>query len=157
MSTISIEELLDRDGQIIYTNKGVSMMPLLRQDKDLLIIKKRGLEPLKKLDVVLFKRRKDNSKDAYVLHRILEVYDDSYLIIGDNCIGKEIVKDENILGILVGIIRNNKQINFDSFLYKLYINTWCRFYHLRIFILRVKLFIKNILRKIYRLFIKKKA
>ncbi len=32
------EEILDRFGQLVYPNKGVSMMPLLRQDRDLMVI-----------------------------------------------------------------------------------------------------------------------
>ncbi len=53
---LTFEELLERDGQIAYTNKGVSMMPLLRQGRDLMVIDKKGPEPCKKYDAVLFKR-----------------------------------------------------------------------------------------------------
>lgn len=37
---MTFEEVLERDGKLVYTNKGVSMMPLLRQDQDLLVIEK---------------------------------------------------------------------------------------------------------------------
>ena len=33
---MSFEELLDRDGYLAYTNVGTSMMPLLRQGKDVM-------------------------------------------------------------------------------------------------------------------------
>ena len=36
--TISLKEELLRSGNVIFTNKGVSMKPLLRQGKDLMII-----------------------------------------------------------------------------------------------------------------------
>ena len=60
------------------------MMPLIKQDRDLLII-----EPvhgrLKKYDVPLYKR--DNGQ--YVLHRILKVREQGYVICGDNRWAKE--------------------------------------------------------------------
>ena len=38
MTNSSFEEQLARTGKLIYTNKGDSMMPLIKQDRDLLII-----------------------------------------------------------------------------------------------------------------------
>ena len=49
---LTFEELLERDGQIAYTNKGVSMMPLLRQSRDVMLISKKGQAGCKKLDAV---------------------------------------------------------------------------------------------------------
>ena len=37
----TFEEELERTGKLIYTNVGDSMMPLIRQDRDLLIIEKK--------------------------------------------------------------------------------------------------------------------
>ena len=34
----SFEEIINRDGRLIYTNVGDSMQPLIRQDRDFLII-----------------------------------------------------------------------------------------------------------------------
>ena len=39
---ISLKEELLRSGNVIFTNKGVSMKPLLRQGKDLMIIESRS-------------------------------------------------------------------------------------------------------------------
>ena len=52
----SFEEELERSGSIVFTNKGVSMMPLLRQNRDLMVIEKKGPARCKKYDVILFKR-----------------------------------------------------------------------------------------------------
>ena len=75
----TFEDQLAKTGKLIYTNRGDSMMPLIKQDRDLLII-----EPvhgrLKKYDVPLYKR--DNGQ--YVLHRILKVREQGYVICGDN-------------------------------------------------------------------------
>ena len=35
---LSFDEVLERDGKLVFTNKGVSMMPLLRADRDLMVI-----------------------------------------------------------------------------------------------------------------------
>lgn len=51
--TASFEEMLDRNGYLAYTNVGVSMMPLLRQGKDVMEIRKKGPERCKKYDAQL--------------------------------------------------------------------------------------------------------
>lgn len=143
---LTFEQLLDRDGQLAYTNKGVSMMPLLRQGKDVMIIQRKGGTRCKKLDAVLFKRPTSN---AYVLHRILRVNDDgTYWIIGDNCITGDTVTEENILGVLTAVVRDGKTIPVTNPGYRLYVNTWCRFYHLRIALLQTKHLISRCLAKL---------
>lgn len=84
MTKSTFEEQLEKNGRLIYTNVGDSMWPLIRQGKDLLVI-----EPvhgrLRKYDVPLYKR----DSGQYVLHRILEVRRDDYVICGDNRSRKE--------------------------------------------------------------------
>ena len=53
------EELLQRDGVLIYKTRGVSMRPMLKQDRDLVII--RPVEGrLKKYDIPLYRRKNGN-------------------------------------------------------------------------------------------------
>ena len=66
--TVSFEELLETKGYIVYRTVGYSMLPLLRQKRDIVEIRPKGAERCRKNDVVLYKR---NNK--YILHRILEV------------------------------------------------------------------------------------
>lgn len=147
--TLSFEQLLDQDGHLAYTNKGVSMMPLLRQGRDVMLIEKKGEKPCRKLDAVLFRRPSESGRDAYVMHRILRVNGDgTYWIIGDNCISGETVQEEQILGILTGVLRDGKPLSFLGWRYQLYVNTWCRFYHIRIWILKGKFIAARILRKL---------
>ena len=68
MNKSNFEEILARDGRLFYTNVGDSMMPLIKQGRDLLVIEKTAGK-LKKYDIPLYKR--DNGQ--YVLHRILKV------------------------------------------------------------------------------------
>ena len=44
MNRTSFEEILARDGRLFYTNIGDSMMPLIKQGRDLLVIEKKNRE-----------------------------------------------------------------------------------------------------------------
>lgn len=140
--TLSFEQLLERDGHLAFTNKGVSMMPLLREDRDLMLIDKKGPERCKRLDAVLFKRPGVSGRGAYVLHRVLRVNaDGTYWIVGDNCVRGETVAEESILGVLTGMVRDGRTISVTGRSYRLYVNTWCRWYRLRFVLLRSGRFI----------------
>lgn len=133
------EELLEH-GKIIYTNVGVSMMPLLRQNRDVMIIE-RPTGRLKKYDVPLYKR--DSGK--YVLHRILKVRKDDYVICGDNCTQKEYgITDRHIIGVLTGVIRDGKTIGMQDFSYKLYYHLWCDFFYIRVLLIKIGHLFKKI-------------
>ena len=144
---ISYEEYLNAHGTLTYTNVGVSMLPLLRQGKDLFTVQKKGAARCKPGDVVLYKR----PPDQYVLHRVIEVRPDDYVILGDNCISKEYgIADERILGVMTAYVRNGKQHTVDEPLYRLY--TW-RMLHLiplRIFWKKTILRLKSGLRKLLK-------
>ena len=102
----SIEDYLNERGTLTYSNVGVSMMPLLRQGRDLFTVRKKGPERCKVGDVVLYKR----PPDKYVLHRIVEVRRDSYVILGDSCVNREYgIRDSDILGVMTGYIRDGKE------------------------------------------------
>ena len=135
----SFEDVINTKGYIAYTNVGYSMMPFLRQKKDIIEIHKKGPERCKKYDVVLYKRG-----NKYILHRILKIYPDGYLIAGDHCtfVEKDI-KDEHIIGVMTRVLRNGKYITPDNIWYKLYVHLWCDVYPVRMLILKVKLKTKS--------------
>ncbi len=134
----TVKEELMRSGNIMFPNKGVSMRPLIRQGKDLMIIEKRENYRLKKHDIVLFERE----NGALVLHRISDVLDDGYMILGDNCIDKEYVREESVLGLMTGLLRNGKKIDLDSIVYKTYVKFWTGIYPLRRMLMKLKLKLK---------------
>ena len=134
----TVKEELMRSGNIMFPNKGVSMRPLIRQGKDLMIIEKRGNYRLKKHDIVLFER----SNGSLVLHRISDVLEDGYMILGDNCIDKEYVREESVLGLMTGLLRNGKKIDLDSIGYKTYVKFWTGIYPLRRMLMKLKLKLK---------------
>lgn len=153
--TISFDELLEKNGAFVYTNVGYSMMPLLRQYKDIIEIRKKEPGRCKKYDVVLYKRG-----EKYILHRILKVLPDGYLIAGDHCvIVEKDIKDKNILGVMTRVRRNGKEITPDNNWYKLYVHLWCDVYPVRMLLLRVKWFIYRcfsfVKRRVFRINVNK--
>jgi len=139
--TVSYEEYIEKNGSLTYTNVGVSMMPLLRQGKDLFTVTKRNGERCKKGDVVLYKR----PPDQYVLHRIIEVRENDYVILGDNCVNKEYgIKDSDILGVMTGYIKNQKEHSISDNSYKLYSFIIMKTIGLRIFLKKTKIKVKKI-------------
>lgn len=141
----SFEEELEQNGTLVFPNKGTSMMPLLRQDRDLMVIEKKGPERCKKYDAVLFKR-----KDQYILHRILKVRDRDYWIVGDHCRAGESVKDEQILGVLKQVVRDGRVIRTTDLDYRIYVHLWCDFFPLRCAILYGKEAARAVGRRIKR-------
>ena len=115
MQGTDIETLLKKDGVFVSTTSGVSMFPMLRDRRDTIIVTKRDGR-LQKYDVALYKRG-----DSYVLHRVIDVLPDSYIIRGDNCLAKEYgITDDTVLGVLTGFYRGDKEKSMKSFSYKLY-------------------------------------
>lgn len=116
-----LEEIIERDGRLVYTNVGDSMRPLIRQDRDILIIEKqRGR--LKKYDVPLYRR--DNGQ--YVLHRILKVRQNDYVICGDNRYGRKYgITDRQIVGVLPAVVRDGREIPVTDWRYRVYVHVWC--------------------------------
>ena len=139
MNKSTFEEELRRTGQIIYTNVGDSMMPFIKEGRDVLIIS-RVNGRLKRYDVPLYKR----DSGQYVLHRILKVRENDYVLCGDNRADKEYgITDRNIIGVLSGVIRGGKELSLDGFKYKLYVHLWCGLFPVRAFVIRIRSFFKR--------------
>lgn len=143
----SIAEYLKENGRITYSNVGVSMMPLLRQGKDLFTIEKNDGTRYKRGDVVLFAR----GKDKYVLHRIIKVLPDEYVILGDNCVNPERgIKDSDIHGKMISFVRNGKEHSIREKRYRFYTAFILFTNPVRVFFKRIWSRIKRLLKKILR-------
>ena len=134
---VTFEDVLEKDGVLVYTNKGYSMMPLLRQRRDIIEIRKKEPGRCKKYDVVLYKRG-----DKYILHRILKVLPEGYIIAGDhNTFLEKDITDDMILGVMTRVVRDGKTISVDDFWYKAYVHLWCDVYPVRMGLLKAKRFV----------------
>lgn len=140
---ISYEDYLDRHGSLTYTNVGESMLPLLRQGKDLFTVRKKGAERCKAGDVVLYRR----PPDLYVLHRIVEVRPDDYVILGDNCVAKESgIRDEDIIGVMTGFVRGGKEHSVEETAYRAYTTVILHTIPLRVFLKKTGLRLRRLIR-----------
>ena len=100
----SIKEILDKTGKYTGLTAGTSMRPIIHQNRDnIIVVKPTGR--LKKYDVPVYQTK--NGK--YIMHRIIEVYDDHYITMGDNRRDREYVTDDMICGVLVGYFRKGKK------------------------------------------------
>lgn len=141
---LSYEEYLERYPRLVRTNVGISMLPLLRQGKDLFVVEKRGPGRLKAGDVVLYRR----PPDKYVLHRIVKVRETDYVILGDNCVSREYgITDEDILGVMTGFVRNGKQHTVTEKGYRLYRFLWLHGADVRIFFKKAAWYLKAGIKK----------
>lgn len=78
-----IKEVLDSEGFYVGPPVGVSMWPMLRNRRDAILVVPAS-ERLKRYDVALYRRGQ-----MMVLHRVLGLYENGYVICGDNCIALE--------------------------------------------------------------------
>ena len=118
----NIEEYIQNHGQLIITPVGVSMWPMLRGNRDtVLLVKPNGR--LKKYDLPVYKR--DNG--SFIMHRVLEVHPDSYTVCGDHQVNPEYgIRDEQIIAVVKGFYRDEKYISSEDKHYMRYCRFWCK-------------------------------
>lgn len=99
-----IREALDNNGTVSFVSAGTSMTPMLRDRKDTItLVKVNG--KLKVGDVPFYQR--DNGQ--YILHRVIFVNDDTYVMRGDNHWYNEYnIRQDQIIGVLSSFERNGK-------------------------------------------------
>lgn len=97
------------------------MEPLLHNQMSTVVIKKKT-ESLKQYDVALYQRP---HKKEYVLHRVVKVLKDGYLICGDNRIWQEKVPENWVIGVMIGYFADeeNVYISCESDVYQSYLQT----------------------------------
>ena len=141
----TFEEEIEKHGKLVYTNVGDSMLPLLRQGKDLFVISRKPEGRLKKYDVPLYKR----DDGTYVLHRILKVREDGYVLCGDNRRVTETgITDRHIIGVMTEVIRDGKSIPVTDPKYRLYVRLWCGCFPVRSGIRYMRSLLRGIRRRI---------
>jgi len=130
---IPMEELMpllqlqmETAGSASLTVTGWSMLPMLHNRKDrVTIVPVSGEE--KRGDVILYLR--DNGR--YVLHRILRVKKDGYILCGDNQFFTERVRKDQVLAVVTGFTRNGKQYGTDHKGYRAYAFWWVALHPVR--------------------------
>ena len=126
MKMAKIEDAVARGNFVIHP-KGVSMWPMIRHGKDSVVINPVSGR-LKKYDIPLYKDR----LDRYVVHRVIEVNDEGYVICGDGLFEKEYdITDKNVIGVVTGFFRKEKYISADDKKYLRYVHFWVDNFYFR--------------------------
>ena len=121
-----IEKCLKTEGCYVSLTSGVSMRPLFKTHRDVVVISS-PKEELRKYDVALYPR----GDGRYVLHRVVGVKDDVYLIRGDNTYKIERVPKSLVVGVMTAFNRKGKQYDLSEFSYKFYSRFWNFIYPVR--------------------------
>lgn len=123
----SMGEVLKTNEEASSLTQGYSMYPMLRPHKDIVTVSRVNGE-LKKGDVVLYPG--ENGK--FILHRIMRIKRNDFIIRGDNNFFTEIVPKEKIIGKLKEFYRGGKRIDCEqNRKYKIYTFYICHSYWLR--------------------------
>ena len=139
---LKIEEVLLLNGKYIGPTVGVSMLPLLKNRRDTVVVQAKT-ERLKPLDVALYKRG-----DAYVLHRVIAVKEGGYIIRGDNCYSDENIPEDWVIGVLTEFFRKGKHIFCADEKYIKYAQNRVKTYKIRRFFVMIKCKAKAVVKKI---------
>ena len=127
---MSIREYLSEHETIVYRFKGVSMRPMLRQEKDLIVLRRYDGRGLHKYDVAMYDLGGNRSN---VLHRVVGVHKDHYTFLGDNCINKERqIPESAIVAVLESFVRDGKVISTHNIPYRIYARVHYLLYPARI-------------------------
>lgn len=143
-----IEGLLRSGKSIQIKPQGYSMYPVLVPGRDEAIIEPVGVSVLKRGDVVLYRRDAGVTGGILVLHRIWKHTEAGFYMVGDN--QKEIegpLREEQIKGIMVGLIRKGKYVSVKDFRYRLLTGIWLMLRPLRPMISKTAAKIKRSVRK----------
>lgn len=106
--------------------RGVSMLPMLRQEKDSVEI---GPLParLKKYDLPVYQY----PSGKVVMHRVVAVKEDHYICLGDNTYSYETIRPEQMIAVVTAFKRGEKRVSVDNQLYRLYSRVWVAVYPFR--------------------------
>jgi len=137
------EEYLAKYGEFTYTNVGVSMLPMIKEGRDLFTLVKKTDSRCKKYDVVLYK----TTSNKYIMHRIIKVRRDDYIILGDNCVNKEYgITDRDIIGVMTKFVRRGKEYSVTDKGYLFYAKFWYAIYPIRKTLKKLKNLCRRILK-----------
>ena len=114
-----IREQLAAGKNVRFAPRGVSMLPMLRQGRDKVILSPvKGR--LKKYDLPLYQR--DNGQ--YVLHRIVGV-GETYTCIGDNQYALEHgIRQDQLIAVVTAFVRDDREIPVTDLGYRIYCRLW---------------------------------
>lgn len=125
-----LEDLTQDDKTVGVPVSGNSMSPFLISRRDYVIFHKPN-RPLQRGDIVFFRR----DSGEYILHRVFQIRENQYYIIGDAQTKVEgPIREDQIFGLVTKVRRKGKWIDSSDFWWKFFEKLWIRMIPLRPFI-----------------------
>ena len=139
-----MEEVIESGGSCKLRVTGYSMTPTLRHLKDSVVLVSPQNRKPKKDEIVFIKR--DSGK--HVLHRIRKIIDDnSFVMNGDAQQWTEVVRFDQVIGVVEAFYRDDKLISCDNKKYKIYMKLWVICKPIRPIIFKSRSLIKKIIKR----------
>lgn len=143
-------EQLNNDNVISIVPSGNSMWPILKHKSQSVIVEKKKTR-LKVFDVALYYRE----NGVTVLHRVIKVLENSYVIQGDSQSYVEEVPEERVFGKMIGYYNKEKFISVENKKYIKKVEKWykndkrrkrkCKFHFLKLSLIhKIKVVFKKI-------------
>jgi hypothetical protein len=120
------ERFLSENGYYVSTPSGSSMRPFIRGGLDVVTVLPITAPPCL-FDAVLYRRK----NGEHVIHRIVAVKKDCYLIRGDNCYYTERVAKDSVIGVVHTVCRAGKDLLADTRRYRFLAGFWHVIYPVR--------------------------
>ena len=120
------EQFLSENGYYVSTPSGNSMRPFIVGKTDVVTVLPLKAGP-RLFDAVLYRRKNGES----VIHRIVAIKKDCYLIRGDNCYYTERVEKDCVFGVVHTVRRKNKTFSADKRGYLALAGLWHLIYPVR--------------------------
>ena len=138
-----IKQKINEDQSFTFRACGVSMLPYIRNGKDLVTLGKIK-EPLKKNDIVFYRR----ANGQFVLHRIVQIRDGRTIdLCGDHQFRIEKgVLPEQMIAKLIRLERDGREVSLSGGMSKI----WCFFLPVRRLSLRILFPVKICLRPLFK-------
>jgi len=110
---------LEKNNVIAFVPGGNSMWPILKNRGQSVIVE-RKTQRLKPLDVAFYTR----ANGAFVLHRVMEVKEDGYVMCGDSQLRHEPVLEENVFGVMTAFYDKDKLVSVTDERYVKRVKKW---------------------------------
>ena len=116
-----IRESLEQGKSVRFSPRGTSMLPMLRQGLDTVILSPLPPRRLNKYELPMYQRK----NGQYVVHRIVKA-GETYTCMGDNQFQKEPgLSHDQMIALVTGFTRNGKEHSVEEWSHR----TYCRFWH----------------------------
>ncbi len=137
--------LFERTGFVLPKTTGNSMRPLLWSGQHCVIVVPMEGVP-RKGDILMFRHGGSGEKETNIVHRLVEIRNDAdgervYITRGDNCLGTETARRENIIGRVAEVHRTSgfrpwhavpfRQFSTDALPHRIFTLVWTALWPIR--------------------------